>query len=195
MLINSFDKTIQVKIVYFGCALAGKTTSMFSLFSHFGKKDEILSIESTVGRTLFFDYGNISFQKDNWILKLHLYACTGQDFYLVTRPITLQGVDGIIFVIDSQKSVYERNIISWNELKSYFGDTLIKLPKVICFNKQDLPGKFKPAVFLNDIYYQNYRNIDTKFTIALNGEGILDSFENSLRLIFKDLFRYEYVFC
>ncbi|MCJ7647702.1 MAG: hypothetical protein MUP85_03725, partial [Candidatus Lokiarchaeota archaeon] len=79
------------------------------MFNHFGKQDELCSIESTVRRTLFFDYGIISFQNEEWMLKLNLYSCTGQDFYIVTRPITLRGVDGVIFVADSQISAFDRN--------------------------------------------------------------------------------------
>lgn len=191
MIIDALEKTIQVKIVYYGPAMSGKTTSLRCLFDHFGKKFE--SIESTVGRTLFFDYGTISFQNEDWILKMHIYSTTGQDFYVVTRPITLQAIDGMIFVVDSQRSAYNRDIISWDELKVYFADSLVKLPKVIAFNKQDLPDKFSHISFLEKIDYSKYKNLDIDFTIALNGEGILQSFENILRLIFKDLYKRELI--
>lgn len=188
MIINALDKTVQIKIVYFGPALSGKTTSLKALFNHFGKKDEIFSIENTIGRTLFFDYGVISFQNSEWKLKIHTYSTTGQDFYLVTRPVTLRGIDGLIFVADSQKSVYERNIASWNELHTYFNEEFIHMPKIVAFNKQDLTEKFNTLTFLNEINYKSYENIDIKYTIALNGEGILDSFEEVLALVFKALY-------
>jgi len=189
LIIDALEKTIQVKIVYFGPAMSGKTTSLKALFNHFGRKNEVNSIESTIGRTLFLDYGVINFQNDNWKLKIHVYSTTGQDFYIVTRPITLRAVDGLIFVADSQKKVYERNVISWNELKSYFGDNLIKMPKVIAMNKVDLPEKFNTALFLRAINFDQlspYSKV-TK-TIALNGEGILESFEKILSLVFKELY-------
>jgi signal recognition particle receptor subunit beta len=189
LIIDALEKTIQVKIVYFGPAMSGKTTSLKALFNHFGRKNEVNSIESTIGRTLFLDYGVINFQNDNWKLKIHVYSTTGQDFYIVTRPITLRAVDGLIFVADSQKKVYERNVISWNELKSYFGDNLIKMPKVIAMNKADLPEKFNTALFLRAINFDQlspYSKV-TK-TIALNGEGILESFEKILSLVFKELY-------
>lgn len=195
MIIDALDKSIQLKIVYFGPALSGKTTSLKALFNHFGKKKEVTSVESTVGRTLFFDYGLINFQNDKWKLKIHVYSTTGQDFYIVTRPITLKAVDGIIFVADSQKNAYERNVISWSELKSYFGDTLIKMPKVVALNKQDLPEKFITASFLKKINFDilsPYSKV-TK-TIALNGEGILESFEKILGLIFKELYGSQMIF-
>lgn len=193
MIIDSFERKIQLKIVYYGPALSGKTTSLKSLFNHFGKKDKVSSIESTVGRTLFFDYGTIVFQNQEWMVKIHVYATTGQDFYIITRPATLQAIDGIIFVADSQKSSFERNNISWKELCSYFGDGILDLPKVIAFNKQDLPDKFNSNIFLHKIDYYKFSNIDVKKTIAINGEGILDSFEEILSLIFKNVYKSQLV--
>ena len=187
MIIDHLTKTIQFKIVYFGPALSGKTTSIKSLFEHFGKKEQLTSIESTVRRTLFFDYGIILFQNEEWRLKINLYSCTGQDFYLVTRPITLLGVDGIILVIDSQKIAWERNLISWNELKTYFNDKIENLPLVIAVNKQDLPNKFSPESFLKEIDFHHYQNKEVRYTIALNGENVLSCFEDILRLILMNV--------
>ncbi len=156
------------------------------MFNHFGKQDELCSIENTVRRTLFFDYGIISFQNEDWLLKLNLYSCTGQDFYIVTRPITLRGVDGIIFVVDSQISAFDRNLVSWKELKTYFKDQIKTLPMVVAFNKQDLPDKFKISRFLKDTDLPSLQNKVIKETIAVNGENILSSFEEILRLIFMN---------
>jgi len=189
MIIDQLTRSIQLKICYFGPALSGKTTSIKALFNHFGKKDSVLSIESSVRRTLFFDYGTISFQNQQWNLKIHVYSTTGQDFYIITRPATLQGIDGIVFVADSQEEVYHRNLTSWNELCNYFDDAIINLPKVLAFNKQDLPDKFSPAVFLENINYFKFKNIDFKKTIAVNGEGILGSFEEILSLVFKNIYK------
>ncbi len=183
MIIDHVDKTISLKIVYFGPAFSGKTTTIKSLFSHFGKGDELYSIESTVNRTLFFDYGTVTFQNQEWKLKLHIYTTTGQDFYFVTRPITLQAVDGVIFVADSQEKVYERNLASWQELISYFRGSLKSLPIIIAFNKQDLPNKFNSRVFLREINFHEYKNLEKKYTIAISGEGVLDCFEDLLKLI------------
>ncbi len=186
MIIDRLDKTIQIKIVYFGPALSGKTTTLKALFKCFGKEDKLKSIESSIGRTLFFDYGTIMFENSQWKLKIHIYSTTGQDFYIVTRPITLRGIDGIIFVADSQKYVYERNLTSWNELRSYFGDTFKEIPVILCFNKQDLAEKFNSKHFLDEILFHNFNNIQTNKTTALDGYGILESFEEILDLIFKN---------
>ena len=191
MIIDHCDKTISIKIVYFGAALSGKTTSIKALFSHFGKEEQLTSIENTVNRTLFFDYGTVTFQNQEWILKIHIYTTTGQDFYLVTRPITLRAVDGIIFVIDSQQKVYDRNLISWNELNSYFKESLKDIPIIMAFNKQDLPDKFSSTQFLREINYSKYRNVDSRYTIALNGEGILTCFEDIISLILNKYYEHK----
>ncbi len=189
LIVDYCDKTISLKIVYFGPAFSGKTTSIKALFSHFGKGEALHSIESTVNRTLFFDYGTVTFQNQDWRLKLHIYTTTGQDFYFVTRPITLRAVDGIIFVIDSQKEVYERNIASWKELLSYFRETLEDIPIIIAFNKQDLPKKFNPTKLLNEIKFYDYKDINSRYTIAVSGEGILACFEDILQLILRKYYK------
>lgn len=179
--------------MYFGPAFSGKTTSIKSLFSHFGKSEALHSIESTVNRTLFFDYGTVTFQNQDWKLKLHIYTTTGQDFYFVTRSVTLRAVDGVIFVLDSQKNVYERNLVSWNELLSYFREILKDIPIIIAFNKQDLPEKFNPTEFLKEIKYNEYKNIDRRYTIAISGEGVLGCFEDLLRLILRKYYKHKLV--
>ena len=147
----------------------------------------MLSIENTLNRTLFFDYGTIIFQNSDWTLKIHMYSTTGQDFYCITRPAILKGIDGIVFVVDSRKLSYHRNVISWNELKSYFKKQIKDLPVIISFNKQDLRKKFNSMIFINEICYEEFNNLDVEYTVALNGEGILESFEKLVRLIFQDI--------
>ncbi|MHA2197604.1 MAG: GTP-binding protein [Promethearchaeota archaeon] len=185
MITDHCDKTISIKIVYFGPALSGKTTSIKALFSLFGREEEIHSIESTVDRTLFFDYGTVTFKNQEWRLKIHIYTTTGQDFYLITRLTTLRAVDGVIFVLDSQEKDYERNLISWNELISYFSGSMEDTPVILAFNKQDLPKKFNPEVFLREIKANKKKNINSRYTSALLGEGVLECFEDALQLILK----------
>ena len=189
MIIDHCDKTISIKIVYFGPAFSGKTTSIKALFTQFGRSEKIHSIESTVNRTLFFDYGTVTFQNEEWKLKIHIYTTTGQDFYLITRPITLRAVDSIILVLDSQIEVYDRNIASWNELVSYFKESIEDIPIIIAFNKQDLQDKLNPAEFLKEIKYNEYKNIKSRYTSALLGEGILDCFEDILGLTLKKYYK------
>ena len=193
MIIDHLNQTIQLKICYFGPALSGKTTTLKSLFKHFRKEDSVLSIESSIRRTLFFDYGTITFENTQWRLKIHIYSTTGQDFYIITRPATLQGIDGIIFVADSQQEVFYRNLTSWNELCNYFEDLIIILPKVIAFNKQDLPDKFSPTLFLENINSFKFKNFKIKKTVALHGYGVVESFEELIELILKKIYKSQIV--
>lgn len=192
MIINNLGKQIQFKLVYYGPAMSGKTTTLKSLFKHFGKQDQIQSIESTVNRTLFFDYGTILFQNKNWEVKLNIYTTTGQDFYCVTRPTIIQATDGIIFVVDSQKKARERNIISWKELNKYFNKNTIQfIPKIIAFNKQDKLNKFEIQPFLEEINFKEYKNIEIKQTTAINGEGVLGCFEEIIGMIIQNSYQKE----
>ena len=191
MIIDHVDKTISIKIVYFGPAFSGKTTSIKALFSHLGKGEDLYSIESTVNRTLFFDYGTVTFQNEEWRLKIHIYTTTGQDFYIITRPITLRAVDGIIFVLDSHKEVYHRNLASWKELYKYFQESIEDIPIILAFNKQDLLDKFNPTDFLREIEYHKYKNVDSRYTVAINGNGILECFEDILRLVLGKYYKHK----
>ncbi|MHA1931336.1 MAG: GTP-binding protein [Promethearchaeota archaeon] len=167
MIVDHSNKTLNLKVVYYGPAFSGKTTAVLALFSHFGKKEAVESIENTVLRTLFFDYGTLSFQNSDWILKIHVYATTGQNYYAITRPITLEAVDGIILVLDSQQSVYKRNLSSWNELLHLYGENVINdLPIIIAFNKQDLTGKLKVEPFLEEINAFHFDTLSIKFWIS-----------------------------
>ncbi len=189
MIFNYDNKTLQVKIVYYGPAMSGKTTSIKSLFSYFNKEHTVKSIDSSVGRTLFFDFGVLHFEGAEWSLKFLIYSATGQDFYASTRPATLNGVDGLIFVVDSQIECLEHNRRSWNELKTLFGSNFYNIPIVISLNKCDIFEKqnLEKDDFLSYIDYHRFRHISLKKTIALNGKGVLDSFNKLIRFMFPQL--------
>jgi GTPase SAR1 family protein len=189
MIFDWENKVIQVKIVYYGPAMSGKTTSLKYLFSYFGKLKELDSIESTVGRTLFFDFGVLKFKGSQWGLKFLIYSATGQDFYASTRPATLNGVDGIIFVADSQFEYLEHNLRSWNELKTLFGLEIYNLPLVIALNKCDIEydKRLEKTKFMEYIEFEKYKFLSIINTIAINGKGIMDSFKEIIGFLFPQL--------
>lgn len=184
MIFDYESKTIHSKIVYYGPAMSGKTTSIKHLFNCFGKKDRLESIESTVGRTLFFDFGVLPFKGIEWELRFLLYSATGQDFYAITRPATLTGVDGIIFVVDSQIEYLDRNLKSWNELKTLFGNEFYNIPIVVALNKYDLENENN---FMSYIDFGKFEYLAFKKTIAIRGEGVLESFKKIVSFIFPQL--------
>lgn len=189
MIIDYEKKTILIKIVYYGPAMSGKTTSLKFLFSHFGKEDHIESIENSVGRTLFFDFGTLSFKGNDWNIKFLLYSATGQDFYVTTRPATLRGVDGIIFVLDAQFKYKRRNTTSWYELEEYFGESIYEIPIVVALNKYDLDDvkTINHIALIDFINLKHFKKIQINKTIALTGCGILESFQMIVSLIFPQL--------
>lgn len=189
MIFDYKNKTLQVKLVYYGPAMSGKTTSIKSLFSYFNKEDSVKSIDNSVGRTLFFDFGVLNFKGEEWGLKFLIYSATGQDFYASTRPATLNGVDGLIFVVDSQIEFLEHNLRSWNELKTLFGSEFYNIPIIISLNKCDLftIQDLTQEGFLSNIDYNKFRHISFKKTVAIRGEGVLDSFSELIKFIFPQL--------
>lgn len=189
MIYDYENKIIQLKIVYYGPAMSGKTTSLKYLFKFFNKIESVSSIENSLGRTLFFDFGVLNFYGKEWILKILIYSVTGQDFYSSTRPATLSGLDGLIFVVDSQFDKFSYNLDSWKELINYFGSRLHEIPIIINLNKNDIkdkrkisPEKINESFKLNDFSFIKFKN-----TSAINGEGIISSFKSLLKYIFPEL--------
>jgi len=141
VIIDYGNRALGIKLVFFGPAMSGKTTAIRWLFSRFDCADRLTSIENTVGRTMFCDFGTIPFSlTNNWIVNAHVWSATGQDFYRSTREVVLVGTDGVIFVADSQEPLLNENISSWNELMLMIAEEERPLPVVVCLNKQDLPG-------------------------------------------------------
>jgi signal recognition particle receptor subunit beta len=167
--------------------MSGKTTSIRRLFEKFNKIDQLTSIETSTGRTLFFDFGSLQFRDNDWSIKIGLYTATGQDFYAATRPATLTGVDGIIFVVDSQRNLLDDNLRSWNELHYYYGDNIYRIPMIINLNKQDLADVLSIQEISNIFKFNQFQNLDIQKTIALNGEGVIESFKKILQFLFPTI--------
>jgi len=185
MIYDYENKTIQVKIVYYGPAMSGKNMSIKYLFSYYHKENELSSIESTHDRTLFFDFGTLEF-RGSWNLKFLIYSTTGQDFYAKTCPVTLYEVDGLIFVVDSRLEYIQYNLRSWNEIKSVLGDQIYEIPIIISFNKYDLVKdfNFEKNKLLQAIDLSRFSNISITKTIALKGIGVVEAFQDLIHFIF-----------
>ena len=135
------------------------------------------------------NFGVLKFEGAIWDLKFLIYSATGQDFYSSTRPATLNGVDGIIFVVDSQKECLEHNLRSWRELKTLFGREFYNIPIVISLNKYDLDHKDKldENDFTDQISHIKFKKLALTKTTAINGEGIVDSFNQLIKFLFPQL--------
>ncbi|MFX0103661.1 MAG: ATP/GTP-binding protein [Candidatus Hodarchaeota archaeon] len=186
MIINHAQKTVQTKIVYYGPAMSGKTTSLKALFKILGKDNGLTSIETTTGRTLFFDFGNLVFRGTEWDIKISLYTATGQDFYKSTRPATLYGADAIIFVVDSQQGLLKYNKESWNELKKFYPDNIRKIPIVVCLNKYDLENVVSENTIKFEFKLESLDNVNTITSIATEGKGIGEAFSTVMKQLFPN---------
>jgi signal recognition particle receptor subunit beta len=184
LIIDYGNRTVGVKIVFFGPAMSGKTTAIRWLFASMDISDKLTSIENTVGRTMFCDFGIIPFQlSDSWTINAHIWSATGQDFYRSTREVVLVGTDGIIFVADSQEHLLDENRASWNELMSVIADEERPLPLVVCLNKQDLPSTVDEERLRTHLRIPN--SIPVFKSIARNGLNITEAFQ----LLFQDAMR------
>src|SRR5262249_29487164 len=141
---NYATMQMAAKIVYYGPGLCGKTTNLQYIYQKTSPKSrgEMVSLETETDRTLFFDLlpldvGNIAGFKT----RFQLYTVPGQVFYNSTRKLVLRGVDGIVFVADSQVAMMDANVESLNNLRSNLqelGLNLDDIPMVIQYNKRDL---------------------------------------------------------
>src|SRR3989337_1045884 len=144
--INYSSREINCKIVYYGPGLCGKTTNIQYIYekTNPNAKGKLISLATETDRTLFFDFlpldlGTIR----GFRTRFHLYTVPGQVFYDASRKLILKGVDGVIFVADSQEARMEANIESMRTLQANLktqGYDIQKIPYVLQLNKRDLPG-------------------------------------------------------
>ena len=177
MFINWKLREINLKIVYYGPSLSGKTSSLEYIHSrtHPEHRGELISLKTREDRTLYFDYmqfqmGEISGLKP----RFNIYTVPGQVYYRGTRKLVLKGVDGIVFVADSQLSRLEENVDAIKDLYEdleELGYVPREVPLVLQCNKRDLPD-IVPIPTLKEQLGLN--GAPTFESIAVDGEGVLD---------------------
>lgn len=145
-LINYASREINCKIVYYGPGLGGKTTNIKYIYTKLNPeiKGKLISLATELDRTLFFDFLPVDLGTiKGFKTRFHLYTVPGQVFYNASRKLILKGVDGIVFVADSQIERFDENIESFqnmeDNLKTY-NISIEKIPIVIQYNKRDLPN-------------------------------------------------------
>ncbi len=144
--INYSSREINCKIVYYGPGLCGKTTNLQHIYSKTNPdvKGKMISLATETERTLFFDFLPLALgQIRGFKTRFHLYTVPGQVFYDASRKLILKGVDGVVFVADSQIERMEANVESLDNLRTNLaeqGYELAKLPYMMQYNKRDLPN-------------------------------------------------------
>jgi len=196
--INYSSREINCKIVYYGPGLCGKTTNLQYIYNKTNPdaKGKMISLATETERTLFFDVLPLSLGEiRGFRTRFHLYTVPGQVFYDASRKLILKGVDGVVFVADSQMERMEANIESLSNLNDNleeqgftFSDTpkppLKKVPYVVQYNKRDLPNA-SPMEELEETL--NPTKVTSFEAVATKGVGVFDTLKAVAKLVLTEL--------
>ena len=188
--INFAAREINCKIVYYGAGLGGKTTNLQWIFDQtLGKKGgKMISLATETDRTLFFDFLPLDLGTvRGFKTRFHLYTVPGQVFYDASRKLILRGVDGVIFVADSQEERMDANYEALENLRENLKDhgyDLMKLPYILQLNKRDLPSAL-PVEELKKALLK--KNEPVYEAVAYKGTGVFETLKECGRLVLGEL--------
>jgi hypothetical protein len=189
-LFNYATRELSAKIVYYGPGLSGKTTNIEMVHKMLRpeQKGRLISLPTETDRTLFFDFLPIELgQIKGFKVRFHLYTVPGQVFYNATRRLVLQGVDGVVFVADSQREMINGDMESLKNLMdnlSSYGKKLEDLPFVLQYNKRDLRNA-APVEELDAAL--NFLHVSTYEAVAPAGKGVTETLVGISRMVFAHL--------
>lgn len=188
--INYSSREINCKIVYYGPGLCGKTTNLQYIYNKTSPsaKGKMISLATETDRTLFFDFLPLSLGEiRGFKTRFHLYTVPGQVFYDSSRRLILKGVDGVVFVADSQVERMEANEESMDNLGDNLkeqGFDVEKIPLVMQWNKRDLPNVATPEELserLNKLKRSEF------MATATNGFGVFDTLKEVAKQVLQEL--------
>ncbi len=190
--INYSSREFNCKIVYYGPGLCGKTTNLQYIYSKTNPdlKGKMISLATEAERTLFFDFLPLALgQIRGFKTRFHLYTVPGQVFYDASRKLILKGVDGVVFVADSQVERMEANIESLENLKINLADQGLQLastPYVVQYTKRDLPNA-APLEEMRRLL--NAEGMPEFEACATSGKGVFETLKAVARSVLRDLKR------
>ena len=190
--INYAQKEISCKVVYYGCAMCGKTTNLQHVHEKMPMQDKgnLVSLATETDRTLFFDFLPLEVQTvGGFKTKFQLYTVPGQVFYNATRKLVLRGVDGMVFVADSQWDRMKDNVDSFANLLenlNEYGYNLDEIPYILQYNKRDMPN-IAPIEYLDFTLNNRAKKVLALPAVALTGEGVFDALNSVCRLVLNRL--------
>jgi mutual gliding-motility protein MglA len=188
--INYAAREINCKIVYYGPGLGGKTTNIQFIYDKTGagSKGKLISLATESERTLFFDFLPIELGTiRGFRTRFHLYTVPGQVFYDASRKLILKGVDGVVFVADSQEARMDANVESIRNLKENLkehGYTMERVPYVLQLNKRDLPTAVPTAELLSALRVNEEPVFEA---IAPKGVGVFETLKAVVKNVLVDL--------
>ncbi len=190
--INYASREINCKIVYYGPGLCGKTTNLQFIYekTNPNSKGKLISLATETDRTLFFDFlplelGNVRGFKT----RFHLYTVPGQVFYDASRKLILKGVDGVIFVADSQRERMDANVESLRNLEQNLktqGYDIRSIPYVLQLNKRDLPSAVPVEEMKAKLCIDNEPVLEA-IAASEEGIGVFDTLKAVAKLVLQDL--------
>ncbi len=188
--INYTTKEINCKVIYLGPGLGGKTTNIQYIYEQTqqSERGKLVTLSTENERTLFFDFLPLAIgEVRGFKTRFHLYTIPGQTFYEVSRQFILKGVDGIVFVADSQSERMEANIESFESLEKSLekqGYDIHKIPLVFQYNKRDLPATVTvqelEATF-NPMHRPYFE------AVAHQGQGVMETLQSISKLVIREL--------
>jgi len=188
--INYASREINCKIVYYGPGLCGKTTNLQHIYKKIKpeSKGKMISLATETERTLFFDFLPLSLGEiKGFKTRFHLYTVPGQIFYDASRKLILKGVDGIVYVCDSQIDRMDANLESFENMKINLeeqGYNLDTIPYVVQYNKRDLPN-IVPVEELRK--FLNVDGVPDFEACAAQGAGVFESLKATVKLVLIEL--------
>ncbi|HZO15103.1 MAG TPA: ADP-ribosylation factor-like protein [Polyangiaceae bacterium] len=188
--INLMAREINCKIVYYGPGLCGKTTNLQYIYDRTKPeaKGKMVSLATETDRTLFFDFLPLELGEiRGFKTRFHLYTVPGQVFYDASRKLILKGVDGCVFVADSQIARLDANEESLDNLRvnlAEYGLALEQIPYVVQYNKRDLPGILSIEELRSIL---NPNGMPEFEAVASQGKGVFETLKAVARLVFLEL--------
>jgi hypothetical protein len=188
--INYSSREINCKIVYYGPGLCGKTTNLQYIYNKTSPqaKGKMISLATETERTLFFDFLPLSLGEiRGFRTRFHLYTVPGQVFYNASRKLILKGVDGVVFVADSQIERMEANQESIENLAENLKEQaydIEKIPLVMQYNKRDLPNAASTEELSQAVNTLERPEFEA---IATRGIGVFDTLKEVAKLVLQEL--------
>src|SRR4051812_44632985 len=190
--INFAAREINCKIVYYGAGLGGKTTNLQYIFDKTSEKQKgkMISLATETDRTLFFDFLPLDLGTvRGFKTRFHLYTVPGQVFYDASRKLILRGVDGVVFVADSQEERMDANVEALENLQDNMkehGYDFMKIPYVLQLNKRDLPN----ALPVDSLKKELQKRSEPVFeAVAFQGNGVFETLKEVARQVLVELKR------
>jgi signal recognition particle receptor subunit beta len=188
--INYASREINCKIVYYGPGLCGKTTNLQHIFESTApqSRGKLISLATETDRTLFFDFMPLELGTvRGFKTRFHLYTVPGQVFYDASRKLILKGVDGVVFVADSQEERMDANVESLYNLEENLqaqGYDLMKLPYVLQLNKRDLPNVIPVEELTAELRRKQEPVVEA---VASSGAGVFDTLKAVAKQVLTEL--------